>query len=55
MSLIFGTNVTENVANQKTFIFQPHLTSASALPGETRNPEKSIFSLKCCTFFPKTD
>ena len=30
------------------FIFLPHLTSASALPGETGN---CIFSLKCCMLF----
>jgi len=27
------------------FIFQPHLTSASALPGETGNPEIVTFYL----------
>jgi len=27
------------------FIFPPHLTSASALPGETRNPEIASFRL----------
>jgi len=32
------------------FIFPPHLTSASALPGETGNPGIA-FSLKCCMLF----
>jgi len=32
------------------FIYPHHLTSASALPGETGNPE-IVFSLKCCMFF----
>ena len=32
------------------FIFPPHLTSASALPGETGNPH-CVFSLKCCMLF----
>jgi len=33
------------------FIFPPHLISASALPGETGNPEIAVFSLKCCMLF----
>jgi len=33
------------------FIFPPHLTSASALPGETENPEIACFLLKCCMLF----
>jgi len=33
------------------FIFPPHLTSASALPVETGNPEICVFSLKCCMLF----
>jgi len=32
------------------FILPPHLTSASALPKETGNPE-IVFSLKCCMLF----
>ena len=32
------------------FIFPRHLTSASALPGETGNPE-IVFLLKCCMLF----
>jgi len=36
---IFGTNVAEKVSNQNVLYFPPHLTTASALPGETGNPE----------------
>ena len=37
------------------FIFPPHLSSASALPGENRKPGNCVFSLKCCMLFhPKT-
>jgi len=46
---IFGTNVTENVGNQKYIIFLPHLTSTSALPGEMKKGKNSISSLKRCT------
>jgi len=35
------------------FIFPPHLTSASALPGETRNPEIASFHLNVACFFTK--
>jgi len=35
--IIFGTNVTEKVSNKSCFISPPHLSSASALPGETEN------------------
>ena len=37
--IIFGTNITEEVCNQKIFIYQSHLTSTSALPAEIGNPE----------------
>jgi len=51
---IFGTSVAEKVSNQKRyFIFPPHLTSASALPGETGNPEIASFLLKVACFFTK--
>jgi len=33
------------------FIFLPHLTCASALPGETENPKSASFLLKCCMLF----
>jgi len=36
------------------FIFPPHLTSASALPGETENPEIASFHLNATCFFTKT-
>ena len=35
------------------FIFPPHLTSASALPGETRNPEIASFHLYATCLFTK--
>jgi len=36
------------------FIFPPHLTSASALPGETESPEIVSFHLNAACFLPKT-
>jgi len=35
------------------FIFPPHLTIASALPGETGNPEIASFHLNAACFFIK--
>ena len=35
------------------FIFPHHLTNASALPGETGNPEMVSFHLNTCLFFTK--
>ena len=35
------------------FIFPPHLTSASALPGETGNPKIASFHLNVAWFFTK--
>jgi len=35
------------------FIFPPHLTSASALPGKTGNPEIASFRLNAACFFTK--
>jgi len=35
------------------FIFQPHVTGASALPGETGNPEIASFHLNAACFFTK--
>jgi len=35
------------------FIFPPHLTSTSALPGETGNPEIASFHLNVAYFFTK--
>jgi len=39
------------------FIFPPHLTSASAIPGETGNPEIASFHLNAAVacFFTKKD
>jgi len=34
-------------------IFPPHLTSASALPGKTGNPEIASFHLNDACFFTK--
>jgi len=56
ITIIFGTNVTEKVGNQKFFIFPPHLSSSSALPGETGNPEIASFRLpvSAACFLPET-
>jgi len=35
------------------FIFAPHLTSASALPGETGNPEIAFFHFNTACYFTK--
>jgi len=35
------------------FVFPPHLTSASVLPGETGNPEIASFHLNAACFFTK--
>jgi len=35
------------------FTFPPHLTSASALPGKTGNPEIASFHLNAARFFTK--
>jgi len=37
------------------FIFSPHLTNASALPGETGNPEIASFHLNAACFSPKNE
>ena len=42
-----------NQAIKMYFIFPPHLTSASALPGETGNPEIASFHLNVACFFTK--
>jgi len=36
-------------AMKRYFIFPPHLTNASALPGEMQKHKNNIFSFKCCT------
>jgi len=38
----------------KMYFILPHLTSASALPGETGNPEIASFHLNAHAFSPKT-
>jgi len=43
--IIFGRTVTEKTCNQNVLHFPPHLINASALPGETRNPEIASFHL----------
>jgi len=50
---MFRTNVAEKAGNQMHFIFSPHLTSASALPGETGNPEIVSFQLNVACFTKK--
>ena len=50
---IFGTNAAEKVGNQNLLYFPPNLTSASALPGETGNPEIACFHLNATCFFTK--
>ena len=52
IATIFGKNVVEKVGNQKPyFIFPPHMTNASAVPGETGNPKMASFHLKAACFF----
>jgi len=34
---------------KRYFSFPPHITSASALPGEMKKDKNSIILLKCCT------
>jgi len=40
-------------AIKMNFIFPAHLASASALPGETGNPEIASFHLNAACFFTK--
>jgi len=42
--IIFGRNVEKKVSSQIYFIFPPHITIASALPGE-KKPEIDSFHL----------
>jgi len=55
ITTIFGTNVTgtKKVSNQNVHYFPTHLTSASALPGETENPEIASFYFNAACFFTK--
>ena len=50
---IFGKNVSEKVAIKTYFTFPPRLTNASALPGETGNPEIMYFHLNDACFLQK--
>ena len=47
----FGTNAADNVGVNMYFIFPPHLISASALPGQTGNPEIVSFHINAACFF----
>jgi len=53
IATIFGTNVAEKIRNQNVLYFTHHLTSASALPVETGNPEIASFRLNAACFFTK--
>jgi len=54
IATIFGKNVAKRVGNQNMyFIFQRHVTNASALPGESGNPEIASFHLNAACFFTK--
>ena len=50
---LLGPTVTMKKAQEliRYFIFPPHLTSASALPGQTGNPEIASFHLNVACFF----
>ena len=58
IATIFGTNVAEKVGNQNVLYFPTTGSvspgSASALPGETGNPEIVSFHLNAACFFTKT-
>jgi len=54
IATIFGKNVAKKVGNQNMyFIFPPHVTNASALPGESGNPEVASFHLNAACLLPK--
>ena len=48
--IIFNRYVTKQIAIKRCFIFPPHLTGVSTLPGETGNQEIVSFYLNavCC-------
>jgi len=54
IATIFGKNVPEKVGSKMYFIFPPHITIASGLPGETGNPEIVSFHLNAACFYQKT-
>jgi len=41
--IIFGTNITEKVGNEQVLYFLPHITNASALPGQMQNTKIATF------------
>ena len=53
ITVIFHTNVSEKLGNYNILSFPPHLSSASALPGETGNPEIASFHLHAACFLPR--
>ena len=57
IATIFGINVAEKVGNQNVLYFPTTGSvspgSASALPGETGNPEIASFHLNAACFFTK--
>ena len=48
ITIIFGRSVTEKVEIRWCFVFPPHLSSASALPCKTGNPEDSALVHCAC-------
>jgi len=51
---IFGEHVAKKVSNQMVLYFSPHLTSASALPGETENRKIThLFTLTLNVVMPR--
>ena len=53
IATIFGTMMPRMYAIKMYFIFPPRLTSASALPGKTHNPQIASFHLNAACFFTK--
>ena len=51
IATIFDTTVAKKVSIKMYIIYPPHLASASALPGETGNPEIASFHLNATCFF----
>jgi len=46
--MIFGRNVVEKVISRNVLNFPPHLTSASALSGETQKLKSHFFTQVLC-------
>ena len=53
IATIFWQKCCRESSQLKHFIFPPHLTNASALPGETGNLEIASFHLNSACFLPK--